>query len=117
MAENMKYSRRGFFKTMGLSASAAALASCSRVPVQKIIPFLIQPEDITPGVAVWYASTCGACPASCGLLVKTRDGRPIKVEGNELHEVSKGGVCAIGQASVLTLYDAARARPTTKPFD
>ena len=109
MAENTNYNRRGFFKMMGLSASAAA-AACSRAPVNKIIPFLIQPEEITPGVAVSYASTCGACPASCGLLVKTRDGRPIKIEGNELHPVSRGGVCAIGQASVLTLYDASRAR-------
>src|SRR3990170_2783033 len=103
------FTRRDFFKMMGLSASAAAMA-CGRAPVNKIIPFLVQPEEITPGVPVWYASTCGACPAACGLLVKTRDGRPIKVEGNELHPVSKGGVCAVGQASVLTLYDASRAR-------
>ncbi|MBI4473923.1 MAG: 4Fe-4S dicluster domain-containing protein [Acidobacteria bacterium] len=109
MADETIYSRRGFFKTMGLSVSAAALASCKRIPVHQIIPFLVQPDDIRPGVAMWYASTCGACPAACGLLVKTRDGRPIKIEGNELHPVSKGGVCAIGQASVLTLYDAARS--------
>jgi molybdopterin-containing oxidoreductase family iron-sulfur binding subunit len=109
MFDKTTHDRRGFFKILGLSASAAALASCRRAPVENIIPFLVQPEEITPGVAVWYASTCGACPASCGLLVKTRDGRPIKVEGNDLHPVSKGGVCAIGQASVLTLYDAARA--------
>ena len=109
MAQKTNFNRRGFFKMMGLSATAAATA-CSRAPVNKIIPFLVQPEEITPGVAVSYASTCGACPASCGLLVKTRDGRPIKIEGNELHPVSRGGVCAIGQASVLTLYDASRAR-------
>lgn len=110
MEDRMTQSRRGFFKVMGLSAAAATLASCQRTPVQNIIPFLVQPEDVRPGVAVWYASTCGACPASCGLLVKTRDGRPIKVEGNGLHPVSNGGVCATGQASVLTLYDAARAQ-------
>ncbi len=109
MAEKTNYKRRNFFKMMGLSASAAAMA-CQRAPVNKIIPFLVQPEEITPGVPVSYASTCGACPASCGLLVKTRDGRPIKIEGNELHPVSGGGVCAVGQASVLTLYDASRAR-------
>ncbi len=107
--EKAKYSRRGFFKAMGLSVSAATLASCRRAPVENIIPFLTQPEDAKPGAAIWYASTCGACPAACGLLVKTRDGRPIKIEGNGVHPVSSGGVCAIGQASVLTLYDAARA--------
>ncbi len=109
MAEEKTFSRRGFFKVMGLSATAATLASCQRRPLQNIIPFLKQPEDFRAGEAVWYASTCGACSASCGLLVKTRDGRPIKIEGNDLHPVSKGGVCAIGQASILSLYDAARS--------
>ena len=101
--------RRGFLQALGLSAAALG-AACNRAPVQKIIPFLIKPEEITPGVPLWYASTCAACPAQCGVLLKTRDGRPIKVEGNPQHPVSRGGLCATGQASVLSLYDAARAR-------
>ncbi|AKJ01772.1 quinol:cytochrome c oxidoreductase iron-sulfur protein precursor [Archangium gephyra] len=102
-------SRRDFFKVMGLSA-AAAMVACQRAPVQKAVPFLTKPDELTPGLSLWYASTCGACSAQCGVLLKTRDGRPIKVEGNAEHPVSRGGVCAVGQASVLSLYDANRSR-------
>ncbi|MCY1020958.1 TAT-variant-translocated molybdopterin oxidoreductase [Pyxidicoccus sp. MSG2] len=102
-------SRRDFFKVMGLSA-AAAMVACQRAPVQKIIPYVSRPDEVTPGLSLWYASTCNGCSAQCGVLLKTRDGRPIKVEGNDEHPVSKGGVCAVGQASVLSLYDASRAR-------
>ncbi len=102
-------SRRDFFKVMGLSATAA-MAACSRPPEQKILPFTTKPDELIPGVASWYATACGGCAAGCGLLVKTRDGRPIKVEGNASHPVSRGAVCAVGQASVLGLYDADRAR-------
>jgi len=102
-------SRRDFFKVMGLSATAA-LAACQRAPEQKILPFTYKPDEITPGLALWYASACGGCAARCGLLVKTRDGRPIKIEGNPSHPVSAGAVCAVGQASVIGLYDADRSR-------
>ncbi|QDE99288.1 TAT-variant-translocated molybdopterin oxidoreductase [Myxococcus xanthus] len=106
-------SRRDFFKLMGLSA-AAAMVACQRAPVQQIIPYVARPDEVTPGLALWYASTCNGCSARCGLLLKTRDGRPIKVEGNDEHPVSRGGVCAVGQASVLSLYDASRARYPTR---
>ncbi len=109
MAEATDFTRRNFFKTMGLSMSAVTLA-CSRAPVEQVVPFLVQPEALVPGVALWYASTCGACPAACGILAKTRDGRPIKIEGNPEHPASRGGLCAAGQAAVLGVYDASRAR-------
>src|SRR3954471_8671127 len=102
-------SRRDFFKVMGLSATAA-MAACRRAPDQNIYPYTRKPDELIPGVAAWYATACGACPARCGLLVKTRDGRPIKVEGNPSHPVSRGAVCAIGQAAILGLYDDDRAR-------
>jgi molybdopterin-containing oxidoreductase family iron-sulfur binding subunit len=102
-------SRRDFFKVMGLSATAA-MAACRRAPEQRIFPYTRKPDEVIPGVALWYASACGGCAARCGLLVKTRDGRPIKIEGNPEHPVSRGAVCAVGQASVLGLYDADRAR-------
>src|SRR6185369_3904858 len=102
-------SRRDFFKVMGLSATAA-MAACRRAPEQRILPYTRKPDEVTPGVALWYATACGACPARCGLLVKTRDGRPIKIEGNPGHPVSRGAVCAVGQASLLGLYDDDRAR-------
>ena len=74
------------------------------------MPFLVRPEEVTPGKAYWYASVCGGCAAGCGILAKGRDGRPIKLEGNPEHPLSGGGLCAIGQASVVGLYDARRLR-------
>lgn len=101
--------RRDFFRMMGLSATAA-MAACNRAPKQNILPYTHRPEAIVPGLAVHYATSCQACPARCGLLVKTREGRPIKVEGNPRHPVSQGAVCPMGQAAILGLYDADRAR-------
>ena len=76
----------------------------------KAIPHLIAPEEVVPGKALWYATTCGACGAGCGALVKVREGRPIKLEGNPSHPLSQGGLCALGQASVLELYDSRRLK-------
>jgi molybdopterin-containing oxidoreductase family iron-sulfur binding subunit len=108
--EPWQMDRRGFLKLAGFSAAGLAAASCQRGPVQKAIPWLVQPEEMTPGKAYWFASACGACPAACGVLVKNRDGRPIKLEGNPAHPLSRGGLCAAGQASVLGLYDSHRLR-------
>src|SRR3989338_4545582 len=102
--------RREFLKIMGASAALASMAVSCRRPVEKIVPYLNMPEEITPGVAEWYASTCGECPAACGTLVKTREGRPIKLEGNPDHPLSQWGLCARGQASLLNLYDPARLK-------
>ncbi len=100
--------RREFLQAAGFVFGGALFAGCSRAPVEKLIPLPEQPEELVPGRATWYASTCDACPAGCGLLVKTRDGRPIKLEGNPEHPVSRGGLCAVGQASLLGLYDSLR---------
>ncbi|MBI2818509.1 MAG: TAT-variant-translocated molybdopterin oxidoreductase, partial [Acidobacteria bacterium] len=104
------WSRRGFLQAAGFAFVGAVLSGCNRAPVQKAIPLLQQPEFLTPGQAVYYASTCGGCPAACGVLIKNRDGRPIKLEGNPEHPMSRGGLCAVGQASVLGLYDSLRLR-------
>ena len=80
--------RRDFLKVVGLSAGAAATVACD--PPDKLVPYVIQPEAITPGIAVDYASTCQECPVGCGLHVKTREGRPIKVEGNPDHPINRG---------------------------
>lgn len=103
-----QFSRRSFLKAAGFTAVAAASAACSRAPVEKAIPYLVQPEEVVPGVSYFYASTCAGCPAGCGVLAKTRDGRPVKLEGNPQHPVSRGGMCAVGQASLLELYDSHR---------
>jgi len=101
-------SRRSFLKASGFSLTSVLLASCIERKVEKAIPYIIKPEAIIPGRSYWYSTTCGACEAQCGILTKNRDGRPIKIEGNPDHPLSKGGLCAVGQASLLGLYDSKR---------
>ena len=103
-------SRRDFLKLLGFSVSAVALVSSCQMPVRKAIPLLNQPEDVIPGVANYYASTFFDGNDYCSILVKTRENRPIKIEGNELSPLTKGGTNARVQASVLNLYDDARLR-------
>ncbi|MCG8603650.1 TAT-variant-translocated molybdopterin oxidoreductase, partial [bacterium] len=107
---NSGLSRRSFLKAAGFSIAGSMLASCTRSPIEKSIPVLIKPEEITPGRSYWYATTCAGCHAGCGILTKNRDGRPIKIEGNPNHPLSEGGVCAVGQAMVLGLYDSHRSQ-------
>lgn len=100
--------RRTFLKVLGSAGPAMAISACSPVPPEKIIPFVIPPEDVIPGVATWYASVCGECPAGCGTLVRTREGRAVKVEGNPEHPVNRGGLCVRGQSSLQGLYNPDR---------
>ena len=100
--------RREFLRAAGFVFAGAALTGCNRAPVESAIPLLHQPEGITPGRSYYYAASCSACAASCGLLAKCRDGRPIKLEGNPQHPISKGALCSVGQASILGLYDSLR---------
>ncbi len=110
-------SRRDFLKVLGFSvATAAVVASCKR-PVNKAIPFLVKPEEVTPGMANYYASSYFQGNEYCSVLVKVRDGRPIKIEGNDLSSVSKRGTSARVQASVLDLYDDARFKTPLKRGD
>src|SRR4029077_2354279 len=92
----------------GFAFAGTVLGGCQRAPVQYAVPYVVAPEGITPGRSYDYASTCGGCSAGCGVLVKNRDGRPIKLEGNPEHPLSRGGLCAAGQASLLGLYDQQR---------
>ena len=100
--------RRTFLKVLGSAGPAAAITACSPVPPEKIIPFVIPPEDVIPGIATWYASVCGECPAGCGTLVRTREGRAVKVEGNPEHPINRGGLCVRGQSSLQGLYNPDR---------
>lgn len=102
-------SRRTFLEVLGYSTAALALSGC-RAPEQAIVPYLKQPVELTPGVASWFASVCGGCSAACGTLVKVRDGRPIKLEGNPDHPLSSGGLCALAHGMVFSLYDPERLR-------
>ncbi len=110
----LQIKRRDFLKLSALTATMATVAGCSRAPVEKAIPFLVQPEEMVPGRSLYYASMCGACSSGCGVLVKARDGRPIKLEGNPENPVSQGGLCASGQASLLGLYDSSRFKGPQK---
>ncbi|MCR4373799.1 MAG: Fe-S cluster-containing hydrogenase [Acidobacteria bacterium] len=103
-------SRRDFLRLAGFSVAGVVASSCSRAPIRHAIPYVAQPDGVVPGRARWYATTCGGCAAGCGLRVKERDGRPIKVEGCPDHPLSAGGVCAVGQAALLSVYDRARFR-------
>ena len=100
--------RRQFLKTLGLTGSAAVLDTCAPAPPEKLIPYLIAPEEVTPGVATYYATTCRQCPAGCGVVAKVMDGRVIKLEGNPQHPIAHGHLCARGQAAVQSLYDPKR---------
>lgn len=100
-------SRRDFLKFLGFGVAAASLAACE-APVKKAIPYVVKPEEITYGIPDYYASAFFDGNDYCSVLVKTREGRPIKIEGNKLSSVTNGGTNARVQASVLSLYDSAR---------
>ena len=101
--------RRDFLKLVGAGAGVAAAAGCSD-HVEKLIPYVVQPELISPGVPLYYASTCRECPAACGLHVKTFEGRPVKLEGNPEHPINRGALCARGQTAIGRLYHPDRFR-------
>lgn len=103
------FARREFLKLMGASI-AMATTGCIRRPVQHIIPYAQAPKEITPGEASYYASTWFDGTEGAGLLVKTLDGRPIKVEGNPNHPMNRGGLTARAHAEILSLYDPDRLR-------
>lgn len=103
------HSRRDFLKMMGFGMSAVALAACE-APIRKAIPYIQKPLDVDPGIPNYYASTYTNGGDYCSIVVKTREGRPIKVEGNSLSNVTKGGTSAQAEASVLSLYDNYRLR-------
>ncbi|MBM2813543.1 MAG: actB [Ignavibacteria bacterium] len=110
LEEMSPLSRRNFIAILGASAAFTAV-SCTDYPDKgKIVPYNKKPEEITPGKANFYASTCNACPHSCGVLVKTREGRPIKIDGNPEHPVNQGKICAKGQSNILNMYDPERLK-------
>jgi MoCo/4Fe-4S cofactor protein with predicted Tat translocation signal len=98
--------RRDFLKAMGFGIGAVSLAACNVAPVVKSVPYLIKPEDVTPGIPNYYASSY----KGGSILVKTREGRPIKIEGNPSCTINKGGLTAQAQATVLDLYDNSKLK-------
>jgi len=105
-----KHPRRDFLKYLGFSTAAATLAASCEMPVRHVVPYLVKPDNMVPGVADYYATTFISGGDAVSIVAKVRDGRPIKLEGNELSGVTKGGTSARVQASILDLYDTARLR-------
>ncbi len=107
---NSSATRRDFLKYLGFSTAAAALAASCEAPIRKAIPFVNRPADLVPGVADFYATTYVHGGESYPVLAKVRDGRPIKLEGNNLSSFTGGSTSARVQAAVLDLYDTSRLR-------
>jgi MoCo/4Fe-4S cofactor protein with predicted Tat translocation signal len=113
-----KAPRRDFLKYLGFSTAAAALAaSCTDQKIKKAIPFAIKPENVTPGISDYYATTYINGGEAIPVIAKVRDGRPIKIEGNEKYTITNGGTSARVQASVLDLYDMNRLRYPVEMFN
>ncbi|MEW6062000.1 MAG: TAT-variant-translocated molybdopterin oxidoreductase [Bacteroidota bacterium] len=103
-------SRKQFLGALAASAAFAAAGCTNYRDKGEIVPYNRKPEEITLGRPNYYASTCTGCAEACGILIKTREGRPIKVDGNPDHPVNQGKLCAKGQANILNLYDPERLK-------
>src|SRR5215210_1074680 len=102
--------RRTFLKLMGASLALAGLAGCVYQPPETIVPYVRQPEEIIPGKALYFATAMPFAGGCTPLLVRSYMGRPVKVEGNDLHPASLGAADVFAQASVLNLYDPDRSQ-------
>jgi molybdopterin-containing oxidoreductase family iron-sulfur binding subunit len=101
--------RRRFLQVAG-AAGVGVAAGCTGQPKERLLPYVNESDDLVPGIPTFYASTCRECPAGCGVYVKTREARALKVEGNPFHPVGHGRLCARGQASLQGLYDPDRVK-------
>ena len=101
--------RRTMLQLMGATLSLAGVSACRR-PVETIVPFVTAPEDVVPGVPLKYATTMPFAGSALGLVVESHEGRPTKIEGNELHPAGLGAASAWAQAAIYDLYDPDRAR-------
>jgi len=111
----MSLERREFLKVLGVTGVGAGLTGCGTGGAEKLIPYVVPHEEVVPGMATWYRTTCRECPAGCGMDIRTREGRAVKAEGNPLHPVAHGRLCARGQASLHGLYDPDRVpRPLSR---
>ena len=106
--------RREFIILTGVGATGATVLSACGHPENKLIPALIPDNEYVPGLDYWKASTCAMCDAGCGIVVRTREHKANKIEGNPLHPVNRGALCARGQAGLQMLYNPDRIRGPLK---
>jgi MoCo/4Fe-4S cofactor protein with predicted Tat translocation signal len=109
-AEGNGISRRDILRLMGASAAFAGLTACTKLPPEKIVPYVQAPEEFVPGVPLFYATAMPMGDSAIGLLVESHMGRPTKVEGNPGHPGSLGAADVFAQASILTMYDPDRSQ-------
>ncbi len=102
--------RRDFLKILGATGATTAVVGCSSEKVGKLIPYVTSPDNTVAGISQYYATTCRECATACGVLAEVRDGRPIKLEGNPEHPMSRGAICATGLSSMQGLYNPDRFR-------
>ena len=107
-------SRRKFLAALSASAAFAVTSCTDYRDKGEIIPYNDRPEGVLPGKPNYYASTLNCCPQHCGVLIKVREGRPVKIDGNPDHPLNNGKLCTIGQASLLDLYDPDRLQHPLK---
>jgi len=110
MTDSTGVRRRDFLKVLGAGTAATSMLGCGSEQVEKLIPYLVSPDQTVPGVSTYYATTCRECSAGCGVIAETRDGRTIKLEGNPDHPVNRGALCSRGQAALQGLYNPDRYR-------
>ncbi|MDB6111501.1 MAG: hypothetical protein JWR69_3251 [Pedosphaera sp.] len=103
-------SRRNFLKLMGASLALAGVTSCTRQPIQKIVPYVQQPEEIVLGKPLFFATAMPFNGFATGLLVRSNEGHPTKIEGNPEHPASLGATSVFQQAAILNLYDPDRSQ-------
>jgi len=110
-------SRRGFLKVMGASLGLAGMTGCVRLPLEPIVPYVRQPENVVPGRPQYYATAVTLSGYASPVLVESHLGRPTKIEGNDLHPASQGGTDIFTQASILGLYDPDRSQSVVSMGD
>jgi MoCo/4Fe-4S cofactor protein with predicted Tat translocation signal len=110
-------SRRGFLKVMGASMALAGMTGCVRLPLEPIVPYVRQPEDVIPGRPQFYATAMTLGGYASPLLVESHLGRPTKIEGNDKHPASLGGTDIFAQAHILGLYDPDRSQSVASMGD
>lgn len=101
-------SRRKFLKVSAAGTATAVLAGCGAERWVELVPYVEAPEEQMAGVATYFATTCRLCPAGCGVLVKTMNGRAIMIQGNPEHPVNRGRLCARGHSGLQILYNPDR---------
>jgi molybdopterin-containing oxidoreductase family iron-sulfur binding subunit len=112
--------RRNFLKVLSIGGAATTATACKelrwnpRVPIENVLPYVVQPEQIVPGLPTWYTTQCNQCSAGCGIIAKNREGRVINVEGNPEHPTSQGKICSIGLAGLQEAYSPDRYEGPTQ---